>query len=912
MTTIQGESVPRDDAPTTNARRTQKIYEDILGRSYKTVVYQWDGTTAYTTTEQFFNGRDQVVKTKQTDNTSVASPQTHQDVLVTFDGHGRMKTRHYPIEDDETETTWSYNPDDSASQVTDPRGVVTDITYNNVGLTTEVAYTPTGSIPDTPTVTYAYDVLGNRTSMDTAGVSETTYAYDSLSRLTSETVDFDDLTSNYTIAYSYQLSGKLKSITDPFSAVVNYVGDKAGRVTSITGSGFASVSTYASDIKFRAFGAVKEMTYGSSDSSVVSYTFDDRLKPESYQATSSVLGGGYVRKANYEYFADGRTKAVDNVLDGKFDQAYKYDHMGRLRSTTSGLVTNAQEEEVPAYAQTIGYDAFGDMTSRGSDIWGNANGFSASYADGRKTSGNEVFDETGNIVDKTTSSTVYDRWAFDASGRLSGQVSRWYQGAPQQTSFDRTQEVEQEYDGTGLVVKRVETQTSVQVYPSSTYEKEETTYFIRSSVLNGQALTEVNGDGDKVVTYVYGGSRAIAEQRSFPPDAQHQSSWEEVFWRHDDPVTGSFTKLNHSGIMMSDGATRTNAELEPLGGDIPEYDPNPLDPLDSPLENSYRWGSDIYHPETGCSWDGAPIYCNLLSVIVNASGPHTTIEVNTRVEGGWDRYYSLQGAYRFERRTTGGTVTVPNTEGGDTEGGVDSYYELIESPFPDYAHLQARKLTVEESKILRSTVQNAVSGDCAAFISKLINQAAKMFGGTPASTDILSLFDSTFSSNAVSDGDAPSGIWGYLERSPGATAHADWGKGDLSIALPFSNTMYDVTPFSVDGGKHWRTALSQAEFNSLPASERTARQASAISSFLTSSKGAFEAIHELIHTSLKPYGIGDIELAQAALSFTGEKLDLTGVQDKSLAASNVWDDRLQRACGQPGRSGVDRYITKMR
>jgi hypothetical protein len=41
-----------------------------------------------------------------------------------------------------------------------------------------------------------------------AGVSETTYAYDELSRLTSETVDFDDLTSNYSIGYGYEVSGK--------------------------------------------------------------------------------------------------------------------------------------------------------------------------------------------------------------------------------------------------------------------------------------------------------------------------------------------------------------------------------------------------------------------------------------------------------------------------------------------------------------------------------------------------------------------------------------------------------------------------------------------------------------------------------------------------------------------------------
>ena len=43
VTTIQSESVPRDDQPGVNARRTQKIYSDILGRDYKTELLNWDG-----------------------------------------------------------------------------------------------------------------------------------------------------------------------------------------------------------------------------------------------------------------------------------------------------------------------------------------------------------------------------------------------------------------------------------------------------------------------------------------------------------------------------------------------------------------------------------------------------------------------------------------------------------------------------------------------------------------------------------------------------------------------------------------------------------------------------------------------------------------------------------------------------
>src|SRR5690606_5498112 len=121
----------------------------------------------------------------------------------------------------------------------------------------------------------------------------------------------------------------------------------------------------------------------------------------------------------------------------------------------------------------------------------------------------------------------------------------------------------------------------------------------------------------------------------------------------------------------------------------------------------------------------------------------------------------------------------------------------------------------------------------------------------------------------VTEGPDQSGIWGYLNRSPGATAWSDWGAGDLSIGIPFSNTMYDITPYSVGGGK-WRTSMSQNEFDALPAAERMSRQSAAITSYLASPKGAFQTIHELIHNSVKPFGAGDEDLAIAISKISDE------------------------------------------
>ena len=617
VTTVRGESVPRDDQPTQNARRTQKVYEDILGRAWKTVAFKWDGTTPYTTTEQAFNGRDQVIRTRQTDNTSAANPQAFQDVTMTFDGHGRMKTRRYPVEDAATNTAWIYNPDDSVQQVIDPRGAITNFTYGDPrGLTTQISYSaPSGpAIPAAPTVTFGHDALGNRTSMDTAGVSETTYSYDQLSRMTGETVGFDGLSSSYTIGYGYQLSGKLRSVTDPFGAVVNYNDDKRGRTNSITGSGFAGVSVYADNIKFRAFGALKKMTYGSSDGSVVSYEYNERLKPKNYEASSGVSGSGYVRQANYEYFADGRAKAVDNGLDGRFDQAYRFDHMGRLLSSSSGLVTNWEEEEVPAYSQFIGYNAFGDMTSRSASVWGGEpSSFTNTYVNGRKQGGNEIFDAAGNIIDKTTNALNYERWRFDAAGAL-----RQYEKAYETNGglhYKITNSLAQGLDGDGQYVKRHSVRDVVNAFPQNSFRTEELSYFVRSTVLGGRVLTEVDGSGAKVSTSVYAGEMEIAEQRA---------ATGEVIWKHRDAVTGSINSIKQDGTPYWGGENDSdfNAEVEPFGGDIPTADPyaGGGDPENQPMPTRFKMNGSVFSAESGCMVNSAPVDCTQMTDLAQSWG----------------------------------------------------------------------------------------------------------------------------------------------------------------------------------------------------------------------------------------------------------------------------------------------------
>ena len=119
------------------------------------------------------------------------------------------------------------------------------------------------------------------------------------------------------------------------------------------------------------------------------------------------------------------------------------------------------------YQQSIAYNAFGDMTHRASSVWGGTpSSFTNTYLNGRKQNGNEVFDASGNTVDKTVAADVYDRWTYDAAGALTGYKKRYK--VNDGVTLDLTNEMTQVRDGSGEYVKRRSTRSIVQSFPPQT------------------------------------------------------------------------------------------------------------------------------------------------------------------------------------------------------------------------------------------------------------------------------------------------------------------------------------------------------------------------------------------------------------------------------------------------------------
>ncbi len=555
-------------------RRQQKIYSDIFGRTVKTELLNWQGGDIYSTTVTQYNARDQVKLVRQ-----YAGPEgggTYQDTTMTFDGYGRLKTKHEPEQDAGTASTWDYNDDDALQKITGARGASATYGYNNNRHlpNTITYYAPTG-VASTPNVSFEYDAAGNRTSM-TDGSGSVTYHYDQLSRMDWEERTFTGLSGAYRLDYDYNLAGQLTSLVEPtqFGSTLSYAYDFAGRLEAVTGSEFGGVTTYASDPKYRAWGGLKHLDYGDSPKSLDA-TYNSRLQA----ATFDVPG---VLSKTYEYYADGSLRFSSDLLNHKMDRFNAYDHAARIKEAFSGAEARGEQptNDRP-YRQTFGYDALGHLTTRASNIWQDSFTTSDTYLNNRRADWG--YDAEGNLLAGADSSYTYD-----AAGRISTVAS-----------FDPVGSTIRGLDGTGQQVRTDETAYDEQTQTSTTTTK----YYLRSSVLGGQVLTEIAADGGKLRTFVYAGGSVLAWQ-------VQQGTGERVVWEHRDASGASFRTTDPTGYPWGLADEEEPAELDPTGANAGFHAPLIVPPPPDEGSDSllpYPRFSDPRRPGVTYAVDGIPV-----------------------------------------------------------------------------------------------------------------------------------------------------------------------------------------------------------------------------------------------------------------------------------------------------------------
>ncbi|MCI0553133.1 MAG: hypothetical protein L0287_19470, partial [Anaerolineae bacterium] len=395
--------------------------------------------------------------------------------------------------------------------------------------------------------------------------------YDTLSRMNWERRYFNDLGQNYTLSYEYNLMGGIKKITDPWNAYISYTQNKAGEATDITGAGYAdinqwtnrTVSQFASNVKYRAWGAIKSFTNGNFAAEKTSFVlnYNSRLQMSRFD------GGG--RATDQTYYDDSRVKDITDSIYGNFNpRSYNYDHLGRLTSATAGTGSPRP------YSLNYARDVWGNTTSRTGSHWSSTlTPYTPNYSNNRSVgSTGWTYDVAGNVVDTSGPNVVNPAMKYDATGRLASVLT---------ASGIFPYLTEHGYDGDG---QRVRYNADIQ---NSNPSVATTIHYLRSSVLGGAVIAEVcekksypvgdpNRNTSKSNIYLDG------ERIAYQKNAHLSGGNKEVVWVYRNPVIN--TNYEHDRLNINGQPTDWWTEIvtDPTGAMVTTYDPGSLPQIPPP------------------------------------------------------------------------------------------------------------------------------------------------------------------------------------------------------------------------------------------------------------------------------------------------------------------------------------------
>ena len=349
-----------------------------------------------------------------------------------------------------------YDNRSNLTQRTDARGVKTNFSYqissaddplnrlHGISYNTASADT-TYTINAAPAVSIEYMTTGDKMRVKkviTSGVATEENTYDSDGRVTDYTLTFDGRTSYPMVtSYSYDTASRLTGILYPKQygmtgdpqRLVEPTYDYASRLSELDGA-----DVLLNDISYNAMGQLTQLTASEGTKDIVEnygYDAETGLLTSQYVVTSGQffteilqLDYGYDR-GNSKGTLNGKTgqlTSVSNLLDHNKDRVYEHDALGRLTKAKGGLAAGATSVTAD-WTQEYSYDRYGNKTGTtktGVDKFNNAaplDGLaSVSYtaASNRISNSNWVYDLTGNLIRGQNESGVWQRFEYDAAGRL--------------------------------------------------------------------------------------------------------------------------------------------------------------------------------------------------------------------------------------------------------------------------------------------------------------------------------------------------------------------------------------------------------------------------------------------------------------------------------------------------------------
>ena len=436
-----------------NGNVTAYAYDDF-GRVVKTTNAL--GNSAYTTYDKSGNVLTSTdyagsLTSYTYDSLDRISSKTTPDGTVSFayTADGKIST----VTDNSGVTSFTYDNMDGLTRVDYPDGNYVAYGYDNACRLTSVS-TPFGTtfyeydLLDRMTrvvdrngyaTVYEYDANGNRTAVHYANGFTTTYDYDLLNRLIKQkTVDIDD---NVVVQYIYRLgtAGERLGVTE-LNRSVEYTYDSLYRLTSetITEGEKVTVYTYAYDnVSNRILKTV------NGEETVYTYNALNQLVSENDIVYEYDLNGNTVRiispskSALYVYNAENRlVRATVQSGNNVSVEEYKYDYAGnRIAKSSEGEYTKYLLDingELTYVLAEISYDGTEKcFYTRGDELI-------SQERDGKKSY--YVYDGHGSVVGLANESgVVTDTYSYDAFGNLlksTGSTKNCYRYCGEQ--FDET------------------------------------------------------------------------------------------------------------------------------------------------------------------------------------------------------------------------------------------------------------------------------------------------------------------------------------------------------------------------------------------------------------------------------------------------------------------------------------------
>lgn len=343
-------------------------------------------------------------------------------------------------------TTFRYDANGNQATTTEPNGKTITNTYDRANRLTNIGYSDT-----TPSVSYGYDPVGNRTSM-TDGAGTVSYTYNNDNQLLSSTRGSD------TFSYTYDPVGNITSRTYPGGTNTGYTYNNNNELTGATSGG--ATTTYGYD----PAGNLTQTTLPSSNGYIETRTYDSagRLVEVNNAKNGVVL-------SDYAYTLDPVGNPTKVIQTGAVSgtTTYSYDQNDRLIDVcyqascnegtgsndpythwTYDKVGNRLTEKRPTGTTSYSYDAGDELTSAGATTY--------TYdANGNETAaGSRTFTyNAANQLVSTTSGGTTTTYTYDGDGnRLSTTIG----GTTTNYLWDANDPIPQvalERDGSGSVLR---------------------------------------------------------------------------------------------------------------------------------------------------------------------------------------------------------------------------------------------------------------------------------------------------------------------------------------------------------------------------------------------------------------------------------------------------------------------------